>query len=95
MIEMTTCGWFVAGLLVGAIHSTMLWRATHRLTAWTPLLGMLRLTVVAAVLVAAALWGAILIAATGWVVGFLILGVWRLAGHRTPTSVSSGNHSGE
>lgn len=85
MIEMTTIAWFAAGLVVGLLHATMLWRATHRLTAWTPVLGMLRLGVVAAVLVAAALLGAILVAATGWLVGFVTLGTWLVASRKNRT----------
>lgn len=56
------------------LHATMLWRATHRLSVWTPVLGTLRLGVVAAVLVMAALSGAILLAATGVAVGLVVLG---------------------
>ena len=95
MIEMKTCGWFAAGLVAGLLHTTMLWRAAHRLTVWTPVLGMLRLGVVAAVLVVAALTGPILVAAAGWMVGFAALGTWFL-GVRTKRSVLSSNaHSRE
>ena len=70
MIELTHYPGFVAGVLAGYLHATMLWRSTHRLPAWTPLLGLLRLGVVATVLVFAAVYGQILAAACGWVVCF-------------------------
>jgi hypothetical protein len=57
----------------------MLWRASRRLTAWTPVLGMLRLAVVAMVLVLAALAGTILAAAAGWASGYAPLVVCFLA----------------
>lgn len=95
MIEMTTIVWFAAGLVAGILHATMLWRATHRLTAWTPVLGMLRLAVVAAVLLAAALSGTILVAAAGWVGGFVTLGTWLVASRTNRTVLSSNAHSSE
>lgn len=71
MIDITTIAWFVAGLVIGWLHVTLLRRSTHRLTAWTPVLGVLRLGTVATVLVVAALAGAILAAACGWAVAFV------------------------
>ena len=76
MNELTTCAWFVTGLTAGLLHAGLLWRATHRLTAWTPVLGVLRLGVVTAVLVISALSGAILAAAAGWGLGFVATGAW-------------------
>ncbi|MCA9214105.1 MAG: hypothetical protein KDB27_13630 [Planctomycetales bacterium] len=73
MIEITTYVWFVAGIVAGCLHAMMLWRASHRLTAWTPALGMLRLSVVSAVLVLSALSGEILVAAAGWAIGLATL----------------------
>ena len=70
MIELTHYPGFVAGLLAGYVHATMLWRSSYRLSVWTPLLGLLRLGVVATVLVFAAIYGQILAAAGGWAVCF-------------------------
>lgn len=68
--------WTAAGLAAGGWHAAMLWRASHRLTAWSAAFGILRLGTVAAVLIAAALMGAILAAAGGWVVGFVACCGW-------------------
>lgn len=70
MIELTHYPGLVAGLLAGFVHATMLWRSSHRLSVWTPLLSLLRLGVVTAVLVLAAVYGQILAAASGWAIGF-------------------------
>ena len=61
--------WFVAGLLAGGVHVGMLWQATQApfhgaAWHWT------RLLFVAGVLVAAAIAGGILQAATGWAVAY-------------------------
>ncbi|NJN47912.1 MAG: hypothetical protein HC808_17140 [Candidatus Competibacteraceae bacterium] len=95
MIEMITIAWFVAGLIAGFLHATMIWRTAHRLTAWTPVLGMLRLAAVAAVLIAAALSGAILLAAAGWVVGFATLSMGLVTRRTNRTDRSSIAHSSE
>lgn len=76
MIDMTICVWLAIGLLAGFMHAMMLWRTAHRFTAWTPVLGLLRLAVVAVVLIVAALSGAILSAAAGWAIGFVVPGMW-------------------
>jgi len=76
MIDRATCVWLAAGLLAGFVHATMLWRAAHRLTAWTPVLTIFRLAIVAAVLTVAALSGKIITAAIGWAVGFVVLAAW-------------------
>ena len=96
MIEMTTIAWFAAGLVAGLLHATMLWRATHRLTAWTPVLGMLRLGVVAAVLVVAALSGAILVSRRrlGWW-DLSLWATWLVASRTNRTVLPSNAHSGE
>ncbi len=79
MIDRSLLVWFAAGLAAGLLHAAMLWRAAGRLTAWTPLLSMLRLAGVAAVLVAAAVSGAIIAAGAGWAVGIAALGGWFFA----------------
>jgi hypothetical protein len=63
---------FSAGAVAGYVHATMLWRASHRLSAWTPIMGLLRIAIVAAVLVLAALYGQIFTAAGGWAIGFAV-----------------------
>lgn len=63
---------FVAGLAAGFAHATMLKRQTARPSAWTPLLGFLRLGVVATVLLIAALNQRILAAASGWALCFAV-----------------------
>lgn len=72
MIETATLVGFLAGALAGYAHAAMLWRASHRLSPWSPIMGLLRLGVVAAVLVLAALYGQILPAAGGWAIGFAV-----------------------
>ncbi|MCA9142646.1 MAG: hypothetical protein H6821_09075 [Planctomycetaceae bacterium] len=71
MIDTTTIAWVAVGWAIGWLHVTLLCRSTHRPTAWTPVLGVLRLGAVTAVLVVAALAGAILAAACGWAVAFV------------------------
>lgn len=63
---------FVAGLAAGFAHATMLKCQTVRPSAWTPLLGFLRLGLVATVLLIAALNHQILAAASGWALCFAI-----------------------
>lgn len=77
--------WIVAGAGTGVLHATMLQQATHRLSAWTPVMGMLRLGIVAAVLISAALAGGILAAAAGWFAGLLAASV-RIVMRRTNTA---------
>jgi hypothetical protein len=76
MTDMTTWVWFLTGLVAGLVHAAMLWRAARRLTVWTAVMGMLRLSFVAAVLVLAAIYGRILLTACGWAIGLAVLGVW-------------------
>jgi hypothetical protein len=75
MIEMTHYPGFLGGLLAGFVHATMLWRTSQRLSAWTPLLGLLRLGIVATVLVVAAVYGQILAAAGAWAICFAMSAV--------------------
>ncbi|MEZ6133367.1 MAG: hypothetical protein R3C53_00515 [Pirellulaceae bacterium] len=90
MIEPTTWVWFAAGSVAGLIHATMLWRATHRLTVWTPVLGFVRLGLVAAWLVFSALAGEILASAVGWAFGLVTLGTWfMVCGRNRPIASSS------
>lgn len=72
MIEFTHYPGFLAGLLAGSLHATMLWRSSHRLSVWTPLLGLLRLAVVAVVLLLAAVYGQVVAAAAGWMICFAV-----------------------
>lgn len=74
---------FAAGSLAGVVHATMLWRSSHRLSMWTPLLGMLRLGLVAMVLVAAAVYGQILTTAAGWAICFAVCAVLYFLRHAT------------
>lgn len=89
MIETVFSVWFLAGLAVGMLHAALLWRGSRRMSVWTPLVGMLRLGMVAAVLVAAAVFGSILPAAAGWLLGLWMLGAGLLA-VRTRQPSSSG-----
>lgn len=95
MIETMNLGWFLAGILVGLLHATMLWRSTKQPTAWTPVSGMLRLGMVAGVLVVAALSNAILIAAGGWLAGFVARCAWFILDRTNHEAPSSEAHSGE
>jgi len=88
MIEAATWIWFAGGLLAGLIHATMLWRNVHRPSAWSPLLGLMRLGIVATMLVVAAISGAILACAAGWAVGFATLGTWFMTS-RTGRTIDS------
>ncbi len=85
---MTTLIWFSVGLLAGWGHATALWRSTHRFSLWSPLIGFLRMGIVAASLVAAALSGAILFNAAGWATGFTSLAL-ILAMRPTRTAVAA------
>jgi len=93
MINLMTCVCLAAGLAAGVLHATMLWRASSRHTAWTPLLGMLRLSAVATVLVLAAFAGAILAAATGWAIGFIALGAGFVIGRNGRSTTAPTIHS--
>lgn len=85
---MATYVGLAAGILAGFAHATMLWRTARRLTVWTPLWGLLRLAIVAAVLIVAAISGVILSAAAGWVIGFALLGA-PLALRQTSRAIGS------
>jgi predicted membrane protein len=93
MIETTTSVWFAGGLVAGLLHATMLWRAAKQLTAWTPILGLLRLGFVAAVLVLSTLSGVILASATGWAIGLAALGTWFLVNRENQSVATSKSHS--
>jgi len=95
MIEMTTWVWFAAGGVAGLMHATMLWRAMHRLSVWTPVLGILRLGFVAAVLILSALSGVILASAAGWAIGFAALGTRIFISGSSQTAASSNTHCNE
>lgn len=86
---MTTLIWFVVGLLAGGVHATALWRSAHGLSIWSPLIGLLRLGIVAASLVAAAISGAVLANAAGWAVGFAALALGLLLIPLKPAAGSS------
>jgi hypothetical protein len=67
----TTAQWFVAGLLIGALHMLLLWRgaqAPSRIVVGGPL----RLLGVALLLVGAALMGKLFPVACGWGGGFAV-----------------------
>lgn len=70
MIDKAQTLGLLAGAFAGCLHATMLWRASHRRSVWTPLLGLLRLVTVAVVLIIAAWCGQILPAAGGWMACF-------------------------
>ncbi|MCA9134797.1 MAG: hypothetical protein KDA45_16630 [Planctomycetales bacterium] len=78
MFEWATYFWFIGGVGAGVLHASLLWRAAQQLTAWAPLLGPLRLALVATVLLLAALEGSLLAAAGGWAGGFVAAGLWAL-----------------
>lgn len=78
MIDLTHYPGFVAGLLTGYVHTAMLWQSSHRLSALSAALGMLRLGIVATALVCAAVYGQILAAAAGWAISFSVSAVLHL-----------------
>ncbi len=94
MIQVASMAWTAAGLVVGLLHADMLRRASRRLTAWSPALGMFRLGIVSALLILAALSGFILAAAVGWASGFFLTTCfwmamrWRLQSVGTPLGPS-------
>jgi hypothetical protein len=66
--------WGAAGLAAGIWHAAALWRAAR-----TPLPSagaLVRLPAVGALLVAAAVWGSIAWAASGWAAGLGIAAMW-------------------
>ena len=65
--------WTATGIAAGAAHAAALWQSTHRhhRTGWS---AVWRLPAVAAVLVGAALAGALLPAASGWAGGLVAIG---------------------
>ena len=93
MIELTTVLWIAAGLGVGIVHASILWRATSRLSAWTPVWGILRLSFVASVLVLSALSGLILYSTAGWAVGLVLTGGWLVARSGKQATASIQIHS--
>jgi hypothetical protein len=90
MIDAKTSIWLAAGLMAGFLHASLLWRQVHRFSAWSPLMGMLRLGLIAVLLVAAALSGKILAGAAGWAVGLTVLGTWFMT-RRSGRTVSAAN----
>lgn len=62
--------WFMAGLVLGLIHASSLWRSARSPVHWTAVVGIVRLFVIAAGLTAAAVCGGILATALGWFVAF-------------------------
>ncbi len=95
MNDMTNWLWFAGGLAAGFMHATMLWQAAKRLTAWTPVLGMLRLGLVAAVLVLSAFSGVIFASAAGWAIGLAMSGAWFFISGANPTVAPSKTHSNQ
>jgi drug/metabolite transporter superfamily protein YnfA len=86
MIEFNILVWFLAGIVTGCLHATMIQRSSIELTWWTPLLGMLRLAMVAAVLVLSAVSGQVLASAGGWAIGLTMLSLWIAAKRGTSAS---------
>lgn len=64
--------WTLLGLTAGVAHAIWIWRSANQPTCWTVLEGPVRLLVVGLALVVAAYFDAILPAAAGWAVGFLV-----------------------
>ncbi len=95
MIDANNLLWFAAGLVVGFLHASMLWRDVHKFTAWSPLMGMLRLSLVAASLVVAAVSGQILAGAAGWAVGLATLGTLFMARRRSRAAGIANTPPGE
>ncbi|HVW02201.1 MAG TPA: hypothetical protein VHB77_17750 [Planctomycetaceae bacterium] len=62
--------WLTLGLIIGATHALSLWRAILHVSLYSPLLGLLRLAVVSAILIAAARNGGILPTCGGWALAF-------------------------
>ncbi len=71
MITIATPVWFAMGFLLGGLHVASLWLATRHRSALRATTGLLRLPVVAALLVVAALAGGAVPACVGWGGGFL------------------------
>jgi hypothetical protein len=74
--------WIGFGITTGIAHATWLWRAARQWRT-APHAGPARLLLVVALLVAAALAGHVLAAASGWLSGFAVTGA-GLARRRTP-----------
>ena len=95
MIEMTNWIWFAVGLLGGCLHATMLWQGVNAQSEWSPLMGILRVGLVASLLVVAAFNGAILASASGWAVGFAVLATCLLVRRSSTPTRSSTSSPGE
>jgi hypothetical protein len=62
--------------MLGVVHAAGIWRSAT--TATTAVMGLARLLVVGLALAAAAIFGGILPAAAGWVIGFFASVVFRV-----------------
>jgi Mg/Co/Ni transporter MgtE len=76
--------WFTLGLFIGAAHVWSLWRAIQHVSPYSPLLGLLRLAVVSAILLAAARNGGILPTCAGWALAFPAAALPLWVGGRAP-----------
>ena len=65
----------LGGTIAGLLHAGMLWRAAHKLSPWTAAFGLLRVLVIGALLLFAAIRGQILVAAAAWGVVFALAAV--------------------
>ena len=75
--------WIAVGVVLGVLHAQGIWRTAHHRSATTAIVGMVRLLVVGLALTVAAIFGGILPAAGGWVIGLLTSVVAVLAMQRT------------
>lgn len=82
MIDSSAVLGMIAGALAGLFHAGMLWQGVRVLSAWSAILGLLRIGVVGAVLVLSALHGQIVVTAAAWAVSFFVFAVvhFRRAG---------------
>jgi hypothetical protein len=70
MMGMETLLAMLGGTIAGLLHAGMLWRAARKVSPWTATFGLLRVLLIGALLVVAAVHGQILVAAGAWAVGF-------------------------
>jgi hypothetical protein len=81
--------WLTAGLVLGVMHASEIWRAARRPSVATTIVGLMRLLVVGLVLTAAAILGEILPAAAGWAVGFFASVAVRSRGRQILAAIDS------
>ncbi|PQO25624.1 hypothetical protein C5Y96_22645 [Blastopirellula marina] len=66
-------GWFLSGIILGAVHAMGLRNATSHTSPYAPLLGILRLFAVGISFFFSAILGGIFPLAFGWGLGFFVV----------------------